>query len=225
MASLLWGLPDTCHSRTPGRVDTAPIAVGAVDAVEAVWEASGAVVSARHWSRLGGENCLQRPRPLAAQPQSDHLPSSAQRLLRRTQPTSPRSLVAVAPTEPPCTDPYARWCGRGERVTAPPMPIAGAGGTAGLAYLLDTSDRSVGDSPPDPRSAIGRSDADIQTAASFAPARISVAAVRHRHCRPGLFVSCFGQTRSTCKRGVHSAHAARSPSSPQPVCSQALRVF
>jgi hypothetical protein len=25
--------------------------------------------------------------------------------------------------EPPCTDPYARWCGRGPRVTAAPMPI------------------------------------------------------------------------------------------------------
>jgi len=25
--------------------------------------------------------------------------------------------------EPPCTDPYARWCGRGQRVTAAPMPI------------------------------------------------------------------------------------------------------
>src|SRR5438093_6722027 len=25
--------------------------------------------------------------------------------------------------EPPCTDPYARWCGRGRRATAAPMPI------------------------------------------------------------------------------------------------------
>jgi len=25
--------------------------------------------------------------------------------------------------EPPCTDPYARWCGRGRRVTAAPMPM------------------------------------------------------------------------------------------------------
>ena len=27
------------------------------------------------------------------------------------------------PIEPPCTDPYARWCGRGQRATAAPMPI------------------------------------------------------------------------------------------------------
>ncbi len=26
-------------------------------------------------------------------------------------------------TEPPYADPHVRWCGRGERVTAPPMPI------------------------------------------------------------------------------------------------------
>lgn len=25
--------------------------------------------------------------------------------------------------EPPCADPYARWCGRGRRATAAPMPI------------------------------------------------------------------------------------------------------
>jgi hypothetical protein len=25
--------------------------------------------------------------------------------------------------EPPCTDPYARWCGRGRWVTAAPVPI------------------------------------------------------------------------------------------------------
>src|ERR1700736_6830701 len=26
-------------------------------------------------------------------------------------------------TEPPYADPHVRWCGRGERATAPPMPI------------------------------------------------------------------------------------------------------
>src|SRR5260370_697929 len=28
--------------------------------------------------------------------------------------------------DPPCTDPYARWCGGGRRVTAAPMPIKSA---------------------------------------------------------------------------------------------------
>ena len=26
--------------------------------------------------------------------------------------------------EPPCTDPYARWCGRGGAARLPPIPIA-----------------------------------------------------------------------------------------------------
>jgi hypothetical protein len=27
--------------------------------------------------------------------------------------------------EPPCTDPYARWCGRGGAARLPPIPICG----------------------------------------------------------------------------------------------------
>ena len=27
------------------------------------------------------------------------------------------------PVEPPCTDPYARWCGRGGAARRPPIPI------------------------------------------------------------------------------------------------------
>jgi hypothetical protein len=27
--------------------------------------------------------------------------------------------------EPPCTDPYARWCGRGGAARLPPIPIFG----------------------------------------------------------------------------------------------------
>ena len=33
--------------------------------------------------------------------------------------------VTAQPLEPPCTDPFARWCGRGQRATAAPMPING----------------------------------------------------------------------------------------------------
>src|ERR1039458_3529461 len=35
--------------------------------------------------------------------------------------------------DPPCTDPYARWCGRGRRVNAAPMPI-------NVLYVLQSSD-------------------------------------------------------------------------------------
>ena len=30
------------------------------------------------------------------------------------------------PTEPPCTDPYARWCGRGRAARPAPIPIPGS---------------------------------------------------------------------------------------------------
>jgi hypothetical protein len=34
-------------------------------------------------------------------------------------------LPSLAPAEPPCTDPYARWCGRGGAVRRLPIPIRG----------------------------------------------------------------------------------------------------
>jgi len=39
----------------------------------------------------------------------------------RTASELPGLLAAL--TEPPYADPHVRWCGRGGRVTAPPMPI------------------------------------------------------------------------------------------------------
>jgi len=43
-------------------------------------------------------------------------------LMALTCPVTSRGVLAE-PIEPPCTDPYARWCGRGRRATADPMPI------------------------------------------------------------------------------------------------------
>src|SRR2546430_13847601 len=43
--------------------------------------------------------------------------------LWRTTTRTPRPVRAQL-TEPPYADPHVRWCGRGERATAPPMPIA-----------------------------------------------------------------------------------------------------
>jgi len=39
----------------------------------------------------------------------------------------PAAPQADQSAEPPCTDPYARWCGRGGAVTRPPIPIARRG--------------------------------------------------------------------------------------------------
>src|SRR6266851_4826951 len=49
--------------------------------------------------------------------------------------TTTRTLrpVRAQLTEPPDADPHVRWCGRGERATAPPMPIAN-GGSSYLSF-------------------------------------------------------------------------------------------
>jgi hypothetical protein len=38
----------------------------------------------------------------------------------------------------PYTDPYVRWCGRGRRVTAAPMPITGLDGLVDHLHLART---------------------------------------------------------------------------------------
>jgi hypothetical protein len=49
--------------------------------------------------------------------------------------------------EPPYTDPYVRWCGRGRRATAAPMPIIGGyqgvGPYAGIARGLPRRKRAI----------------------------------------------------------------------------------
>jgi len=40
-------------------------------------------------------------------------------------------------TEPPYTAPYVRWCGRGERATAPPIPIENGEHRVALGALKD----------------------------------------------------------------------------------------
>jgi hypothetical protein len=34
--------------------------------------------------------------------------------------------LKLNPIEPPCTDPYARWCGRGGAARRPPIPVIAA---------------------------------------------------------------------------------------------------
>jgi hypothetical protein len=40
------------------------------------------------------------------------------------RPANTSSIVLAQLLEPPCTDPYARWCGRGGAARLPPIPIA-----------------------------------------------------------------------------------------------------
>src|SRR5208282_4246332 len=54
------------------------------------------------------------------QPGPEH--DVSQCLLRLFGTSTPVCRIAQ-PAEPPYADPHVRWCGRGERATAPPMPI------------------------------------------------------------------------------------------------------
>jgi len=58
-------------------------------------------------------------------------PSAAEHVSR-----SPASWMDAQPTEPPCTDPYARWCGRGGAARLPPIPISP---TLGPSPVVDRS--------------------------------------------------------------------------------------
>src|SRR5262249_44166299 len=61
--------------------------------------------------------------PLADQPEPRPHHGSATRLLRLTRPAFRRRSADRIITEPPDTDPYVRWCGRGGVVRLPPIPI------------------------------------------------------------------------------------------------------
>ena len=69
------------------------------------------------------ENGRQRPRSLVScpQPSSLHWPIKCILPIARSPFLVP--IVLAQRLEPPCTDPYARWCGRGGAERLPPIPI------------------------------------------------------------------------------------------------------
>jgi hypothetical protein len=96
----------------------------------------------------GRQHRQQRPRSVAC----GTVPGARCRAIKRVlslpgPPVIDRGVLAE-PLEPPCTDPYARWCGRGRRATAAPMPINGSS-------VHSTRSRPTGTSrcgpPPDSR--------------------------------------------------------------------------
>src|ERR1700740_2478715 len=68
------------------------------------------------------ENGRQRPRSLVSRPQQSSLYWALKCILPRPAILVP--IVLAQLLEPPCTDPYARWCGRGGAARLPPIPIA-----------------------------------------------------------------------------------------------------
>src|SRR4029077_17079742 len=71
----------------------------------------------------------QRPWPLVHRPEQGPFCWAFQRLLQIARsPNLDRNALAQL-LEPPCTDPYARWCGRGGAERLPPIPIHGTNAT------------------------------------------------------------------------------------------------
>src|SRR5712692_5999468 len=71
----------------------------------------------------GGENRWQSSRPVAYKPEpgSGHRPVECSSHLVGTSVIGRGSVAS--PIEPPYTDPYVRWCGRGGGAILPPIPI------------------------------------------------------------------------------------------------------
>src|SRR5215813_13701064 len=80
----------------------------------------------RKWGLSVGckENGRQRPRSLVSRPQQSSLYWALKCTLQIARPAILVSIVLAQLLEPPCTDPYARWCGRGGAARLPPIPIA-----------------------------------------------------------------------------------------------------
>ena len=75
---------------------------------------------------LGG---LQGTRPAVAavlgiSPAAELSPRALKCILQIARPAVIVPIVLAQILEPPCTDPYARWCGRGGAASLPPTPIA-----------------------------------------------------------------------------------------------------
>src|ERR1700676_5535141 len=71
------------------------------------------------------EHGRQRPRPLVSRSQQSSLYWALKCILQIARPAILVPIVLAQLLEPPCTDPYARWCGRGGAARLPPIPIVG----------------------------------------------------------------------------------------------------
>ena len=68
------------------------------------------------------------------------------------RPANTSSIVLAQLLEPPCTDPYARWCGRGGAGRLPPIPIRGTFRTS-RDVRLESAMRAKADIGPGDREA------------------------------------------------------------------------
>src|SRR5271157_3087072 len=113
-------------------MDTAQVAIHDLEAVEA-WEgAFSRTAQTRSGARSSRTNGGQSSLLLAAGTQPRSASCAPYCLLRHARCSTLVRRIAQ-PTEPPYADPHVRWCGRGERVTAPPIPIPQVCGACSVA--------------------------------------------------------------------------------------------
>lgn len=126
MAQLLRLLPDPDRARKSRSVDppqTAHVSLAAV--AERTQSLQGAAPQRRSQVPRCGR-CRLTDRALPYVRASGGRNGTAQPRLRRSRPAPPPCRpLKLNPIEPPCTDPYARWCGRGGAARRPPIPILG----------------------------------------------------------------------------------------------------
>src|SRR6266852_4667284 len=78
----------------------------------------------------GGANRRESSWPVANRKLARPGHCFAECLLCRARASAHGRAVLAQPAEPPYADPHVRWCGRGEWVTTPPMPIYTSAATA-----------------------------------------------------------------------------------------------
>src|SRR6266851_8556598 len=106
-------------------------------AVEDHAPSSGGIVAARGTPATGNQHCWQWSWPLVPGPRQSPFCRAFQCILPLARSSFVIRELLAQLLEPPCTDPYARWCGRGRQATAAPMPILRANRTELQGWTSD----------------------------------------------------------------------------------------
>src|SRR5271168_3592226 len=123
MARLLRLLRNPRGADRPCSLGAAQAAMRTLATVENPTSSPGCVATPGGTPETGCQYGRKWSRPLVPGPLQSSLSGSFECILPLARPAfTVRELLAQL-LEPPCTDPYARWCGRGRQVTAAPMPI------------------------------------------------------------------------------------------------------
>src|SRR6516225_8192977 len=104
-------------------MDQAAVARHRLEALEARLNSFRRAATLRRRPGSGGANRRQPAWPVAAREQPRTRHRQAKSLLRVARPRLRRRMRSAQFAEPPDTDPYVRWCGRGSAARLTPIPI------------------------------------------------------------------------------------------------------